>query len=105
MFAFAAEQAALLIIAMQRDFLEPGGFGAMLGDDLARAQTTGPLVRSMADHPGAGRGKAFHPVRPLLAARSGRAAHAARAMAGAARRIRAALVGRHRRAAARLPCR
>ena len=33
-FAFAPAQAALLIIDMQRDFLEPGGFGAMLGNDV-----------------------------------------------------------------------
>ena len=35
-FAFAPMQCALLIIDMQRDFLEPGGFGAMLGNDVAQ---------------------------------------------------------------------
>ena len=35
-FAFAPEKCALLIIDMQRDFLEPGGFGAMLGNDVAQ---------------------------------------------------------------------
>jgi nicotinamidase-related amidase len=39
-FAFIPEQTALLIIDMQRDFLEPGGFGAMLGNDLAQLRRT-----------------------------------------------------------------
>jgi len=33
-FAFAPATAALLIIDMQRDFLEPGGFGESLGNDV-----------------------------------------------------------------------
>jgi len=34
-FAFDPASCALVIIDMQRDFLEPGGFGAMLGNDVS----------------------------------------------------------------------
>jgi nicotinamidase-related amidase len=34
-FAFDLETTALVVIDMQRDFLEPGGFGAMLGNDVS----------------------------------------------------------------------
>jgi biuret amidohydrolase len=34
-FAFEPQRAALLMIDMQRDFLEPGGFGEMLGNDVS----------------------------------------------------------------------
>jgi biuret amidohydrolase len=35
-FDFVPEHCALLIIDMQRDFLEPGGFGEMLGNDVSQ---------------------------------------------------------------------
>ena len=40
---------ALLVIDMQRDFLEPGGFGAALGNDVRRLQAIVPAVRALVD--------------------------------------------------------
>ncbi|MEY4484880.1 MAG: hypothetical protein RL693_2332 [Verrucomicrobiota bacterium] len=39
-FEFVPSQCALLIIDMQRDFLEPGGFGDMLGNDVSQLRRT-----------------------------------------------------------------
>ena len=39
-FTFAPESTALLVIDMQRDFLEPGGFGESLGNDVSQLRRT-----------------------------------------------------------------
>lgn len=38
---------ALLVIDMQRDFIEPGGFGASLGNDVAQLQAVVPVVAEL----------------------------------------------------------
>ncbi|HET7868323.1 MAG TPA: cysteine hydrolase [Burkholderiaceae bacterium] len=44
-YRFALRHTGLLIIDMQRDFIEPGGFGASLGNDVTRLQAIVPTVR------------------------------------------------------------
>jgi nicotinamidase-related amidase len=41
---FAPGKVALLVIDMQRDFVEPGGFGETLGNDVTRLQAIVPAV-------------------------------------------------------------
>ncbi len=54
-YTFAPERTGLLVIDMQRDFLEPGGFGEMLGnDDSQLRRTIAPNQRLLAAWPRAG---------------------------------------------------
>jgi nicotinamidase-related amidase len=48
-FTFDVAHTALVIIDMQRDFVEPGGFGASLGNDVTRLQAIIPTVRRVLD--------------------------------------------------------
>jgi nicotinamidase-related amidase len=43
-YPFAVESTALVVIDMQRDFIEPGGFGASLGNDVKRLAAIVPTV-------------------------------------------------------------
>src|SRR5690242_16987735 len=48
-FPFEPNATALLVIDMQRDFVEPGGFGETLGNDVARLRgVIAPLRRTLA---------------------------------------------------------
>lgn len=46
-FAFDVAHTALVIIDMQRDFVEPGGFGASLGNDVAPLQAIIPALQNL----------------------------------------------------------
>ena len=43
------EAVALIVIDMQRDFVEPGGFGASLGNDVQPLQDIVPAIRQLLD--------------------------------------------------------
>jgi nicotinamidase-related amidase len=46
-FAFDPARSALVVIDMQRDFIEPGGFGAALGNDVSRLTKIVPTVAAL----------------------------------------------------------
>jgi len=46
-FPLDAARAALVVIDMQRDFIEPGGFGASLGNDVSRLAAIVPTTRRL----------------------------------------------------------
>ncbi len=48
-YRFAPATTALVVIDMQRDFIEPGGFGEALGNDVARLGAIVPTVRALLD--------------------------------------------------------
>ena len=48
-FELDPESTALVIIDMQRDFVEPGGFGEALGNDVTRLQAVIPPLRRVLD--------------------------------------------------------
>lgn len=48
-FPFRRDSVALVVIDMQRDFIEPGGFGASLGNDVALLSAIVPTVRRLLD--------------------------------------------------------
>ena len=48
-YRLAPGRTALVVIDMQRDFVEPGGFGAALGNDVGRLLAIVPTVRALLD--------------------------------------------------------
>ena len=49
-FSYSSNSIALIIIDMQRDFIEPDGFGASLGNDVSPLQEIIPAVGSLLNH-------------------------------------------------------
>src|SRR2546423_1535984 len=48
-YRFDPARTALVVIDMQRDFIEPGGFGESLGNDVSRLQAIVPTLRRVLD--------------------------------------------------------
>jgi nicotinamidase-related amidase len=48
-YEFSAPATALIVIDMQRDFIEPGGFGETLGNDVKRLAAIVPTVKKLLD--------------------------------------------------------
>jgi len=48
-FSFDPQRTALVVIDMQRDFIEPGGFGAALGNDVTPLAAIIPAVQQLLD--------------------------------------------------------
>ncbi|HUG63313.1 MAG TPA: isochorismatase family cysteine hydrolase [Methylomirabilota bacterium] len=46
-YAFPPDRVALIVIDMQRDFIEPGGFGESLGNDVSRLAAIVPTVAGL----------------------------------------------------------
>lgn len=46
-YRFPPRHTALVVIDMQRDFIEPGGFGEALGNDVSRLQAIVPTVQAL----------------------------------------------------------
>ncbi|MEY8876521.1 MAG: cysteine hydrolase family protein [Leptothrix sp. (in: b-proteobacteria)] len=46
-FSFPLAHTALVVIDMQRDFVDPGGFGASLGNDVTRLQAIVPTLQAL----------------------------------------------------------
>lgn len=59
-YPFELAHTALVIIDMQRDFVEPGGFGETLGNDVTRLQAIVPTVRRVLDAWRAAGGRVLH---------------------------------------------
>ena len=48
-YTFTPANTALIIIDMQRDFIESGGFGETLGNDVSQLEAAVPVVRALLD--------------------------------------------------------